>query len=195
MFRLRIAVASGLAIAASTAGACGRRVPVVERDVNVGPVPVALRFERPFHAEGPTRELCLDLATASDAQALAPDGSSTRHTPALAVLVRASGRRDTLGYFDEGPSRLFGSGRWTGPAVDVRDATTVCLWDHGLTNPANAALVRYTYDSAGRVVGSAPPEHPLPPLTAVYTGVELQSASPVRVRTASLWTGQRMASP
>ena len=88
---------------------------------------------------------------------------------------------------------MISSGRRTSPSIEIHDERTVCIWDHGLNNPADDHRVRWDRDDSGRVVGSAPPKDPLPPLERIYVAVEIRSRVSVRIREASLWTGQRRA--
>ena len=170
--------------------ACLRRVSLAEHDVQITDTPVVMHFSSPYEATGPTRELCLTAATTADVHVLAPHGDATREIPVTAVLIRSSGQADTLGVLRGGPGA---KAEWRSPIILMLSDHTVCLWDHGLSNPENEKRVQFVSDSAGSLAAVLPPRHPRPPLTAIYTGVELRSRVPVHVRTVSLWTGRRFA--
>jgi hypothetical protein len=190
---VRVLRVAGIILVVAGAASCKDRVRFAERDVQIAAEPVVLHFPRPYRAEGPTRELCLEPATKRDARAIAPDGASTRATPVLAIMIGSSGERDTLGHVGD-PSWMGRVSVWSPPSIDMLGGA-VCLWDHGLSNPGNEKLRRTVYDSAGQVLATLPPEHPLPPLTATYVGVELRSTVPARIREATFWSGQRIAFP
>src|ERR671915_1729531 len=95
---LRVLRGAGIVLVAAGAASCKDRVRLAERDVQIAAEPALLHFPRPYRAEGPTRELCLEPATQRDARAIAPEGASTRATPLLAVMIGSSGERDTLGH-------------------------------------------------------------------------------------------------
>jgi hypothetical protein len=189
--RLRVV---GIPMTLLIAVSCQHWEPLVEQDFEMSPRPTLLHFSKPYKATGgPTRELCLAAAEDQDVARIAPTEAARRSSPIIAVLIRDSGERDTIGYHDDEPSAINDS-RSTAPVVDIYDEKkTVCVWDHGLNNPADNHLVTWDRDSAGRIKGSSPPKDPLPALERKYVAIELSSRVPLRIRRARFWAGQRRA--
>jgi hypothetical protein len=191
---LRVRV-MGIPLALLMAASCKHWEPLVEHDFEMSTRPTLLHFSKPYKTSGgPTRELCLAAAEGEDVERVAPTEAERRNSPIIAVLIRDSGERDTIGYYDEQPSANHPD-RPSAPAVDIDDEErTVCVWDHGLFDPANNQLVALDRDSAGRVTGSSP-RRDLPDLERTYVAVELSSRVPLRVRQAKFWAGQRKKFP
>lgn len=173
--RNRVDRAVRVAFILTALSGCRDRMTVSEAALELTETPLVLHFPNPYDAEGPTRELCLTGASTRDARLIAPPSVKDLPTPVTAVLIRMSGERDTLGHNNAEPAPMTDPGGNT-PSIAKRSDRTVCLWDHGLSNP--------------KFVG---PERRAPPLKATYTGVELRSAVPIRLNKVSLWTGQRRA--
>lgn len=158
----------------ATLTACDHTQAVMAGPVAIGPTHTRFTFGSVIHATGPTRELCLVVLQRDVGRLTFYGAQRTLRTPIRAVLLTVAGQRDSLD-----------------ASVEVRSADVVCLWDHGLGNPWNAAHIRVSAD--GNTI--SPPAEPRPPLSREYAAVELWSDVPVQVREIRWWSGQRAGFP
>jgi hypothetical protein len=113
-----------LLVGAAMLSACDPTNKVAAGTLRLTDLPVAVRFDAPVRAVGPTRELCL-VGSAGNIETVRPGGT----TVVSAVLITSAGTRDTM--------RL--------PNYSRDRDDMVCLWDHALgERPDSANPVLYT---------------------------------------------------